>query len=111
MAAHFDRLQTKDDVLNRVQDRLKTVINPIADALLVGARIVKGLTAATDAYAITTAFQNIAHGFGRAPSGWLPVSPDAPAIFWEDVPANNPDPAKFIRVKASVAVNVKFLVF
>jgi hypothetical protein len=59
----FDRLQTKDEHLNRVQDRVKSVVNavaqkPIVDGLLITAT---GLNNST--------VTSVPHGLGRVPQG------------------------------------------
>jgi len=94
----------KDSDLYRVQDVLTEVLLPITNS-----PIIDGVL--TDSQSVTTSFQNLAHGLGRLPVGWVVVAPNADARVWEDSAANNPDPTKFIRVKASAAVTCKFWVF
>lgn len=60
----FDRLQTKDELLNRIQDRLKTVINAVAGKEIVDGHLLTGLT-------ITPGGVSIPHGLGRVPNGWI----------------------------------------
>lgn len=65
---------------------------------------------------LTTSYQNIPHKLGRAPLGWVLVSPNAAATVMEDplTPApgvGNPDVEKFLRLKASATVTCRILVF
>ncbi len=113
MATGFEPLKTGDPVVDRVLQQLKKVIGPIASSPMVGARLAvdeKG----HHTFLVTTSFQNIPHGLDREVTGWIAVSPDALGFVWEDGPtmlASAELRKKFIRVRASAAVNCKFLVF
>ena len=100
----FDKIQSPDEILNRIQDRIKAAFNAVARRQIVDGRL-------TDALSLTTSFQNIAHGLGRTPNGWLVSNPDADVGIWSDAVANNPDPAKFLRIRATAAVTCKLWVF
>lgn len=101
----ISRVQTGNDELRRVQDQTIAAVNPILSK-----EILNGLL--TDTTALTTSYQNIPHKLGRSPVGWLVISPDALATVCQDpAAANNPDASKYLRVKASAAVNCKFWVF
>lgn len=100
----FTSRKTNVPDLGQVQENLENVINPI-----IKKEIVDG--ALTDVAALTTSFQNVAHKLGKKFTGWIVVAPDADARVWQDLPSNNPDATKFIRVRGSAAVNCRFWVF
>jgi hypothetical protein len=60
---HFDRIQTDDSLLNRIQDRIKSVVNAIAGREIIDGRIITT--------AITAVGGSVAHGLGRIPNGWI----------------------------------------
>lgn len=100
----FAPVIVKDKELGRVQDVLSEVLLPVT-----ASQIVDGIL--TSSQSVTTSFQNLPHGLGRAPVGWVVVAPNADARVWEDAASSNPDVTKFLRVKASAAVTCKFWVF
>lgn len=101
----FSPVHTGDQRLDNMQAQLKSTVRDIGLRDILDGKL-------TAMIALTTSYQNIAHGLGRAPKGWIAVSPDAAAtIFQDPLASNNPDPTKFIRVKGSAAVNCKFWVF
>jgi hypothetical protein len=95
----FDRLQHPDELINRIQDRLKTAINailrkPIVDGVLISATVNPTATA-------------VEHKLGRLPRGFIVVSGQASIIN----PIGVTDD-KFIRVySAGSAETVTFWVF
>lgn len=101
----FSPVHTGDQRLDNMQAQLRTAIRGIGLK-----EILDGVL--TETQALTTSYQDIAHGLGRAPQGWIAVSPDAAAtIFQDPTVSNNPDPTHFIRIRGSAAVNCKFWVF
>ena len=100
----FSKSHTQVPDLGRIQEDLEKAINPI-----IHKEIVDGVL--TDVVALTTAFQNVPHKLGERFVGWIVLQPDADARVWQDLPSNNPNSSKFIRVRASAAVNCKFWVF
>lgn len=62
----FDRLQTADELLNRIQDRIKRVLNPVLKNPLLDGRLVSAL--------VTPAATQIEHKLGRVPLGYFIVS-------------------------------------
>lgn len=100
----FSPVIVKDKELGRVQGVLSEVLFPITNAQLIDGIL-------TSSQNVTTSFQNLPHGLGRAPVGWLVIAPNASATIWEDAASSNPDVTKFLRVKASAAVTCKFWVF
>lgn len=62
----FERITHADELINRIQDRLKAVINaviqkPIVDGVLITATV-------------TTSATNVEHKLGRQPRGYIIVS-------------------------------------
>ncbi len=51
------------------------------------------------------------HGLGRAATGWYVVNSNAPAILYNDAPANNPLPTSALRLIALAPCTVDLLVF
>lgn len=112
---------------NNMQNRIKTVIDKIVgrdilDGIMPTMRVLTSAAGVrtittdqtqelTNRIPLTTSFQDIPHNLGRKPLGWIAVAPDADARIWEDTAVNNPDPTKFIRVRASATVNCSFWVF
>lgn len=124
----YSASESGNQLLYNLQLRIKTTIDQILSRLILDGRFpeVYVRTAAgarsvstesspdaemTSLIPVTTSFQNIPHGLGRKPEGWIVVSPDADTRIWEDSAANNPDATKYIRVRASAAVNCRFWVF
>jgi|CXWL01.1.fsa_nt_gi hypothetical protein len=68
----FDRLQHPDELVNRIQDRMKAVINAVIQKPLVDGHLVT----ATVAPAQTA----VAHKLGRLPRGYFVVSGQASII-------------------------------
>lgn len=104
----FDRLQSADDFLNRLQDRLKSVINPIAALPLLNGHL-------TDETTITTSFKNVEHKLGRQYQGWIVTQIDGDGRVYEDLTegaANNPDKSKFVRLRSAAGtLKCRFWVF
>lgn len=60
----FDRLQTTDSLLNRIQDKLMRVINAIARKEILDGRLIEDIT-------VTPSTTRIEHKLGRVPRGWI----------------------------------------
>lgn len=69
----FRKIQTKDDTINRIQDSLVSVLNPVAKiSFLDGAQLTN--------LAITTSAQKFSHNLNRQPQGWFLVDLQGSAI-------------------------------
>lgn len=114
MIPPFRRIRTADPDLDRVQDSLAQTLDPVVKAALLNNVLVSNMpgtaVGTTVQLNIGTSFQNVAHTLGRTPIGWLVVRRDADANVWETA-IGNPDATKFLRLRATVAVNVTLLVF
>lgn len=105
MGVRLARITTPDVELQGQLDRHVATLNAGLGAPLLGGVL-------TDAFALTTSFQNLAHGLGRRPLGWIVVAPNADARIWEDPAAsNNQDPTRLLRLRASAAVTCRLWVF
>ena len=118
------KLKLGDHEAMRLQDAVAEAIDPILALPLINSLLLvsqKDAQGNSVPLALTTSFQNIPHGLGRVPFGWVLVSPGADVRVWEDqavataalLAANdcNPDPTFYLRLKASAAVTCRILVF
>lgn len=97
----FDRIQTEDALLNRIQDRLKSVINAI-----VGKPLIDGLLLEDVALA-AIATNQVPHKLGRLPRGWIVVKRSSGAVIYDNVAADD----KFLTLNSSAAATVTLWVF
>lgn len=112
MIPPFRRISTDTPDLDRVQDSVSQTLDAVAAEPILNNTLVSTMASGqrTVQLQIGTTFQNVAHGLGRAPLGWIVVRRDADTNIWED-PAGNTNAKLFLRLSASVAVNVTLLVF
>jgi hypothetical protein len=68
----FDRIQHADELINRIQDRLKTVINTVMRKPLIDGQLVS--------WEVSPLTTNVPHGLGRVPRGYFVVSGQANLI-------------------------------
>lgn len=94
--------QTSDDTqLNRVQDNIIQVVNPVLAIPFLDGVLLEDV-------ALTTSFQNIDHTLGRSWRGYIVVKhPVLGAV--TDEPSE--DDSKFLRLVSSSAGNVSLWVF
>lgn len=111
MPRPIKKLPIKDnEPLNRVQDLVIPPINallfvPTLDGRLVEADL-QGKALAVGVFTLL-----VAHGLGRVCRGWQMTDIDAVASVWQDTPASNPDPTKFLALRANAPANIKLWVF
>ena len=118
-ASKFDRINSGDNALDRVQGNVAKAIDPVLSVALLDGRLVEDDVVAGALVPITlsTTPKDVAHGLGREYRGWIVVDKNANADVWVDPPTGtplvdpNPDRALFIRLDASAAVTVKLWVF
>lgn len=97
----FDKLQSPDGLLNRIQDRLKSVINAIARKPIVDGILLEGVTLAN------SATNRVPHNLGRLPRGWIVVKRTSGAVIYDNVAADD----KFLTLNSSAAAVVSLWVF
>jgi len=96
------KLISEDDVLNRVQDRIKVFADVVASIpLLEGRLLTVTLTAG--------AFTPVSHGLGRRPTGYFVVRRNANAVLWDRADAT--DANAFLYLQPSATVTVTLWVF
>mgnify|MGYP000376048240 FL=1 len=96
------KLISEDDVLNRVQDRIKVFADVVASIPLLEGRLLTVTLAAG-------AFTPVSHGLGRRPTGYLVVRRNANAVLWDQ--ADAADANAFLYLQPSATVTVTLWVF
>lgn len=98
----YARIQSDDETVNRVQDRIRQVTDPVvAVPFLDGRSITVSLASGVP--------NIISHGLNRAPSGYLVTRMNADARIWAD--ADTADAASFLRLRTSATVTATLWVF
>ncbi len=93
-------INTKDDVLNRIQAEIQARLNPVLTCPLLNGVLVS-------ADLLAAGVNSVAHGLGRAPQGWILVSPGANAVVWGDVvPAAKAKQILLLNTTADVSVKL-----
>ena len=87
----------------RFQDSVVRTVNPVLLSLILQGRQIGPL-------ALTTSFQNFAHGLGRS-AKFIVTDIDASATVWRDADTSNPDVTNYLRLRASAAANVYLWVY
>lgn len=101
----IDRLQTGDDAVRRMQDRIVTALNGVTKCPLLDGVLVEHVALPAGV------FSDVGHGLLRAPMGWILTSLSAAAVIWEDVEYTGQDRTRFLRLQASAPVVVNLWVF
>lgn len=96
------KLISEDDVLNRVQDRIKVFADVVASIPLLEGRLLTVTLAAG-------AFTPVSHGLGRRPTGYFVVRRNANAVLWDRADAT--DANAFLYLQPSATVTVTLWVF
>lgn len=97
----FAKLQVDDEVVNRVQDRVKTAVDAIQAVPLLDGRVLE--------VALSTTPTIVPHGLARPWQGYLVIARDANAQVWNAAPGA--EAGSFLTLTASAAVNVTLWVF
>lgn len=93
------KLISEDDVLNRVQDRIKVFADVVASIpLLEGRLLTVTLTAG--------AFTPVSHGLGRRPTGYFVVRRNANAVLWDRADATDANAFLYLQTSATVTVTL-----
>lgn len=96
----LEKLQTGNEVLDRIQDRIIALLNPLLRVVLTDGRLVEDV-------AIGIVQTSIPHGLGRKVRGWIMVSQSADARIWQSVVSDD----RFLYLIASSAVSGSIWVF
>lgn len=107
MLALLDKLTTKNEELNRIQDRLVAVLNPVLLQAILDGRIIEDAKLAAGG-----ANNDVAHKLNRKPIGWFVVGKNAQADVWDAQSGlSEARQTQVLRLRASAAVTVDVFVF
>ena len=96
----LEKINTPDELLNRIQDRLLAALNPVLKSQILDGRLVEGVV-------LGATQVSVAHGLDRSGVKFIVVSPQADARVWQSASADS----KFLYLTASAAVTVDLWVF
>lgn len=96
-------VQTPDRLLNQVQQNVKSQLDPVVAAPIVGGILLRNISLASGANVVP-------HKLGRALQGWVPTRVRASATLY-DTQDSNTTPASTLQLTASAAVVVDLWVF
>jgi hypothetical protein len=100
----FSRIQSQDDVLNRVQQNLSRSLNPIVQLPQTQGQILQNVILASGTNIIE-------HKLGRTLLGWYPVRMRGNFVQLYDQQVTNVTPAVTLMLYASVAGDIDLYVF
>lgn len=96
----LEKIDTPDELLNRIQDRIIRVLNPLAKSRLLAGRLIEGVT-------IGTSETLIPHGLDQTGVKWMLVSPTVDARVWQSSSADR----NFLYLRASASQVADIWVF
>jgi len=99
----FDRVQTDNEILNRIQDRLKAVIAAIIGKPIIDGQLLDGVTIESGSSSTP-----VAHKLGRMPRGFIIVS-GIPDVVIER--ASRDDRFLYLQAAGSTVTGVSIWVF
>lgn len=100
-ARRFNRIQTTNVDVNRLQDSVKETLDPITSNLLLGGNLLKAVN-------LVAGPNLLSHGLGRNYLAWMLLRPSSAATLFE---TPSPDPSKYIQLTASAPLTCSLLVF
>jgi hypothetical protein len=103
MPTPVKKIQTPDELLNRVQDASLPALNALLSIPVLDGRLTEEITLSGTAVPLP-----FPHKLGRLPLGWIPVSVKGGTGIYED---NIPRDEKFIWLRSSVALTCQLWVF
>lgn len=105
MIAQFTKIQSPDDVLNRVQDQLAKTLNPVLRNSLLNGNLVRGVVL------VASTPQQVAHGLGRPWVSFFVCNPRAAAeIYGTSLPTDG-NANLVLSVESSADVTTDLWVF
>lgn len=96
------KLISEDDVLNRVQDRIKVFADVVASIPLLDGRLIQ-------AQSVGATVTSVPHGLGRPWRGFIVVNRNADVRVWAQAPGS--DAGALIKLVASSTATVSLWVF
>ena len=100
----YEKIPTRDEILNKIQERIEDVFLPVSDASIIDGKLITGQELASGSTSI------ISHNLGRNLKGWIVVGKNAAAHVYDSQESNS-DPDKFLHLTASGTVTVDLWVF
>ena len=100
----FDRIQTADEVLNRIQDRLKSVINAIAGKPIIDGQLLEGVDVTS------AAVTPVPHKLGRVPRGMV-VTQATDYVFQTQAPDSKFLYLQTVAIVTGGAIKINLWVF
>ena len=94
------KIQSPDEMLNRIQDGIIREVNPVLANVLLRGRLLEDVAVATSSTAVS-------HGLGRPPKGWIVVDQNVAAHVHS--PSASTD--KFLYLIAGSAATLSLWVF
>lgn len=104
MVPLFTKLNTADQMLNRIQDNVRASVNPMTTVPLNSGLILSSVSLVSGANSIN-------HTLGRVLQGWFPVRIRNVASTFYDTQDSNSTPALTLNLNSSVAVVADLFVF
>ena len=96
----FAKLQSDDDVLNRVQDRVKGSLDALVKQPFLNGVLLE------DVALVSGSFQPVAHRLTRPWRGYLVLSRTANAVVWNQTPGADAGVFMYLQPSANVTVNL-----
>ena len=100
----YERIPTRDDILNKIQERVEDAFLPVSEAAIVDGSLITGVSLASGTTSI------VPHNLRRRLKGWIVVGKNAAQHVY-DVQSSNEDPDKFLYLTAGGTVTVDLWVF
>ena len=114
----FERVNTDDPKLNRIQEGMEEALRPVFSSEILGGKLI------THEF-LTSSPELVFHGLGREIKGWIRVraiEPSGDPLFPLDLEViegphwtgaeGNPDPNKFVVLKSNLSdIKVSFWIF
>jgi hypothetical protein len=97
----YRKTQTNDETLNRIQQSIAEVVDPLSAAPFA--------STVTKTVLIGTTDTQVHHGLGAPPTGYLVVRQDALATIAEVTVS--PNPRKYLLLRASAPVTATLIIF
>ena len=100
----FRKINTGDSNLQRIQDNIEKVLNPLARKEISDGLLIE------DVAIVSGTMKSIDHGLGRKLRGWFAVRVSANAVIWDNQ-STNLFPTRTLNLQSSANVTVSLWVF
>lgn len=99
----YKKINSPDEILNRVQDEVSNAISQLLRTELLDGRLIQNVV-------LTAGENSVEHKLDRAPIGWVVTRKRANSEVW-DSQDDNTRPNRFLTLNASADVTVDIWVF